>query len=130
MRTSCIRPAAVRHPQTGEMTWFNQAQHWHLSCLDAEIRQSLLALYQREDLPRNCFYEDGSVIEDGVMEEILDVYRRLEVTFPWQEGDVLMLDNLLVAHARNPFVGERKLLVAMGDMESYASIGTKSVQSL
>jgi acyl-CoA synthetase (AMP-forming)/AMP-acid ligase II/alpha-ketoglutarate-dependent taurine dioxygenase/acyl carrier protein len=130
LRTSCIRPAAVRHPQTGEMTWFNQAQHWHLSCLDAEIRQSLLALCQYEDLPRNCFYGDGSVIEDKVMEEILDVYRTLEVTFPWQEGDVLMLDNLLVAHARNPFVGERKLLVAMGDMESYDSIGTKSPQSL
>jgi acyl-CoA synthetase (AMP-forming)/AMP-acid ligase II/acyl carrier protein/alpha-ketoglutarate-dependent taurine dioxygenase len=123
LMTRCIRPAAVRHPQTGEMTWFNQAQHWHLSCLDAAVRESLLALYRHEDLPRNCLYGDGSAIEDAVMAEILDVYRTLEVSFPWQEGDVLMLDNLLVAHARNPYVGERKLLVAMGDMESYDSIG-------
>jgi len=128
--TRCIRPAAVGHPKTGQMTWFNQVQHWHLSCLEAEMREALLALYRDQELPRNCFYGDGSAIEDSVMKEILDVYRALEVTFSWQEGDVLMLDNLLVAHARNPFVGERKLLVAMGDMESYDSIGDNAVQSL
>ena len=128
--TRCVLPAAIRHPRTGQMTWFNQAQHWHLSCLQAEMREALLALYPDQELPRNCFYGDGSAIEDSVMKEILEVYRMLEVTFPWQEADVLMLDNLLVAHARNPFVGERKLLVAMGDMESYDSIGGEATQSL
>jgi hypothetical protein len=123
LMTQCVRPAVVRHPGTGEMTWFNQAQHWHPSCLDMEVRESLLELYRVEDLPRNCFFGDGSVIEDSVMDEIIDVYRFLEVAFPWEAADVLMLDNLLVAHARNAFVGERKLLVAMGDMESYDSIG-------
>jgi alpha-ketoglutarate-dependent taurine dioxygenase len=50
------------------------------------------------------------------MREILDVYEELEVVFPWQKGDIVMLDNMLVAHARNPFAGNRKLLVAMGEM--------------
>src|SRR5580693_5497136 len=38
LRTRCLRPAVVRHPVTGEWSWFNQAQHWHPSCLDAETR--------------------------------------------------------------------------------------------
>jgi alpha-ketoglutarate-dependent taurine dioxygenase len=33
--------------------------------------------------------------------------------FPWRTGDVLMLDNMLTAHARDPFEGPRKVVVAM-----------------
>ncbi len=29
-----------------------------------------------------------------------------------------MLDNMLTAHGRNPFAGERKIVVAMGEMVS------------
>ena len=122
LRTRCVRPAVVRHPGTGEWSWFNQAQHWHTSCLDPDTRESMLRLFAEEDLPRRCYYGDGSPIEDSVMMEILEVYRELEVSFSWQEGDILMLDNVLTAHARNRFTGTRKLLVALGDMLSYAEI--------
>lgn len=114
--TRCIRQAVATHPQTGEPVWFNQAQHWHPSCLDVDVRESLHALFKEEDLPRNCYYGDGAVIEDEVMESICDVYRKLETASPWQRGDVLMLDNMLTAHGRNPYTGERKLFVAMGEM--------------
>jgi amino acid adenylation domain-containing protein len=120
--TRAIRPAVGKHPRTGEMVWFNQAQHWHLSCLDQTTRESLQALFKEEDLPRNCYYGDGSHIDDSEMKEILEVYRRLEISFPWQRWDTLMLDNMLMAHGRNSFVGERKLLVAMGEMFNYSQI--------
>ena len=121
-RTRCVRPAAVRHPQTGEPTWFNQAQHWHVSCLDPQTRESVAAVFREEDYPRNCYYGDGSPIEDSTMQEILGVYRDIEVVTPWRAGDILMLDNLLTAHARRPFEGERRLLVAMGEMGSYDEV--------
>lgn len=38
-----------------------------------------------------------------------------KVVFPWQTGDVLMLDNMLTAHAREPFQGPRKVVVAMAE---------------
>lgn len=123
LRTFSVRPSVIKHPQTGEFSWFNQAQHWHPACLDSVTRESLFTSFKPEDLPRNCYYGDGTPIEDSIMEEICDVYQQLEVAFPWQKGDVLLLDNILVAHARNPFVGERKLLVAMGEMTSYTEIG-------
>ena len=121
-KTRAVRPAAVRHPRTGEWVWFNQAQHWHTACLDAATRASLRSLFAEEDLPRACYYGDGTTIDDAAMEHVLEVYRRLEVSFAWRPGDIMMLDNLLAAHARNPFAGERRLLVAMGDMLSYDAV--------
>ena len=38
------------------------------------------------------------------------------VAFPWERGDILMLDNMLVAHGRKPFTGPRKILVGMAEM--------------
>jgi alpha-ketoglutarate-dependent taurine dioxygenase len=122
LRTLSVRPAVAKHPQTGEMSWFNQAQHWHPACLDSQTQESLLSSFSEADLPRNCYYGDGTIIEDSVMAEICEVYQELEVTFPWKQGDILLLDNLLTAHARNSFVGERRLLVAMGEMISFADI--------
>jgi len=122
LRTRATRPAVVNHPVTGEPSWFNQAQHWHLACLDSATRDSLLSIFAEEDLPRICYYGDGSPIADSDMHAICDLYRELEVSFPWQEGDVLMVDNILTAHGRNPFSGERKLLVAMGELRSYANV--------
>jgi amino acid adenylation domain-containing protein len=126
LRTWAVRPAAIDHPATGERCWFNQAQHWHLACLDPETRRAIEALHSEEDLPRHCTYGDGTPIDDADMATILGVYQRLEVGFPWRKGDVMLVDNVLVAHGRNPFTGQRKLLVALGDMHAYRNGGEPS----
>lgn len=123
LRTTCVRPAVIPHPKTGEMSWFNQAQHFHPACLEAETRSSLEELFSEEEMPRHCHYGDGTRIEDSVMEEILGLYQELEISFPWQKGSVMMVDNVLTAHGRNAFSGPRKLLVALSDMSDYDSIG-------
>jgi alpha-ketoglutarate-dependent taurine dioxygenase len=56
------------------------------------------------------------------MEEIQAVYAQAAVSFPWQAGDILMLDNMLAAHSRHPFIGSRKIVVAMGEMIGEAEI--------
>jgi alpha-ketoglutarate-dependent taurine dioxygenase len=122
LRTRQVRPAVTRHPKTGDLAWFAQLQHWHISCLDPATRTSLQSMFQEEDLPRNCYYGDGSPIEDSVIQAISDVYQQLEVSFPWQKGDLVLVDNMLAAHARNAFVGERKILVALGEMSSFDAL--------
>ena len=108
--------AVLRHPVTGELSFFNQVQLHHIYCLDPAVRDSLLSIFTREDLPRHVYFGDGSPIEDPVMEHVGEVYEKNAVRFQWQPGDMVTLDNMLVAHARDPFVGERKILVALGDM--------------
>ena len=108
--------AVARHPRTGEKVFFNQVQLHHVSCLDPETRESLLELFGEENLPRNVYYGDGTEIPDDVMQRISQLYEELCVELPWEEGDMIALDNMLVAHARRPFVGPRKILVCMGEM--------------
>ena len=115
LRTRQVCQAVATHPTTGAMVWFNQAHLFHISSLKTEVRQSLLEMLREEDLPRNAFYGDGSPIESSIVAEIQEIYQQEAVLFPWQEGDILMLDNMLTAHGRQPFVGQRKIVVGMAE---------------
>jgi alpha-ketoglutarate-dependent taurine dioxygenase len=113
VRMRAVRRAVVSHPKTGEVVWFNHAHMFHMSNLEPEVRESLLTIFKEDELPRNAFYGDGSPIESSVLDEIRGIYDRASVRFAWRKGDVLMLDNLLASHGRDPFVGPRRILVAM-----------------
>ena len=115
LRTRQICQAVAVHPHTAEMVWFNQAHLFHVSNLEPRVREALLSAVTEDNLPRNVYYGDGTAIETSVLDEIREVYRHIEVRFPWQEGDVLMLDNMLAAHGRTPYKGPRKILVAMAE---------------
>jgi amino acid adenylation domain-containing protein len=116
LRTSKKRPAIAQHPITQEKTFFNQIQLHHISYLDLQVRESLLSVFSAENLPRNVYYGDGSPLEPEDIEAINRAYQQASISFPWQKGDVLMLDNMLTAHSRNPYKGDRKIVVAMGEM--------------
>jgi alpha-ketoglutarate-dependent taurine dioxygenase len=122
LRIRQLAQAVARHPKTGEMVFFNQVQLHHPSCLDPAVWASLRSLFAEEDMPRNVYYGDGTPIEEETMETLGKLYWKLAVAFPWQEGDMILLDNMLVAHARNPYVGPRKIGVAMGAMMTAADL--------
>ena len=116
LRITQTGPAVITHPNTGEKIWFNQIQLHHVACLDPETRASLEQLVSEEEMPRNVRFGDGTKIPDETVEAIGEMYERLCVEFPWDAGDMIVVDNMIVQHARRPFEGERKILVAMGKM--------------
>jgi alpha-ketoglutarate-dependent taurine dioxygenase len=118
LRTRQVRTAVVRHPQTREMSWFNHIAFWHISSLEPQVRAAMLVSFKEEDLPYNTYYGDGSPIEDSVVDELRAAYSEETVVFPWKKGDLLMMDNMSVAHGRSPFTGPRRILAAMGQATS------------
>ena len=96
--------------------------------MEPEIKQNLIDLVGQSLLPRHVYFGDGSEISDDEMRLIGEAYEQCAVRFDWQQGDVVMLDNMLAAHARDPFEGKRKIVVAMGDMYHQADLRAKQVE--
>lgn len=123
LKTRQIREAVRRHPESGELVWFNHATFFHHSTLDPSILRPLREQFAEEDLPNNTYYGDASPIEDWALDELREAYRQERVIFSWREGDLILLDNMLTAHAREPFAGPRMILFAMAEPFSYRNEG-------
>lgn len=115
LRTTAVRDAVHVHPVTGEAVWFNHVTFFHVSTLDPDVREGLLAMYGEEGLPTNTYYGDGGRIPDEVLEHLRDRYRAASVRFDWERDDVLVVDNMLAAHGREPYEGPRRIAVAMAE---------------
>ncbi|MER5577687.1 TauD/TfdA family dioxygenase [Streptomyces massasporeus] len=113
LRTTETCQAVTVHPVTGRTLWMNQAHLFHVSNLNEATRLALMELMKEEDLPRNAYYGDGSPIPDADLAAVRKAYEAEILAFPWQAGDLLVIDNLTLSHGRNHFEGPRKVLVAM-----------------
>jgi len=119
LRTWQTRPALLRHPGTGEPVWFNHAATLHVSTLAPRVRRQVTKLFDEKDYPSNVYYGDGTAIEDDVLDEIRAAYAGEQVLFEWWAGDLLVVDNVLVAHGRKPFEGPREMAVVMSEPMSW-----------
>jgi alpha-ketoglutarate-dependent taurine dioxygenase len=112
LSTRQIRPVVRPHPDTGETAWFNHLAFFNISTLDEDTVETLLLL-GKDQLPNNTYYADGSDIQPAVFKELQSAYLSEKVSFSWHAGDILMLDNMLVAHGREPFTPPREVVVGM-----------------
>lgn len=101
------------HPKTGEKVWFNQAHLFHISSLDPSNQKLLREELGIKNLTRNAYFGDESEISEPELDQIRAAYKQEEIVFKWQKGDIMVLDNVLMTHARRPFKGDRKIVVAM-----------------
>ncbi|MFF8991527.1 TauD/TfdA family dioxygenase [Streptomyces sp. NPDC014983] len=109
------RSAVVRHPVTGRRGWFNQIAFLNEWTLSPEVREYLVDMYGEDGLPFNTRYGDGSPIAEEVIEQLNATYEAHTRREPWQAGDLLLVDNIGTAHSREPFTGDREVLVGMAE---------------
>ncbi|WP_225821757.1 TauD/TfdA family dioxygenase [Streptomyces naphthomycinicus] len=114
------RWAAVDHPGTGEPVWFNHGTFFNQASLEPELRRFATALGVGR-LPYNTFHGNGDPVSDEVVDILRKAYEAETTSFTWERGDILMIDNMLVAHGRRPFTGERRVLVTMTEQMAAAA---------
>jgi alpha-ketoglutarate-dependent taurine dioxygenase len=115
LRTRQRRSAVVRHPITGQRCWFNQIAFLNEWTLAPEVREYLVDVYGADGLPFNTRFGNGDPIGEDVVQLLNQVYEANTAREPWQEGDLMLVDNVRTAHSREPFEGKREVLVALAD---------------
>lgn len=112
---SQLGPGIIEHPFTHEKAWFNQADQFHPSSLPVEVYEALNMMYDSDKgrFPHYAYYGNGEEISDDNLREITATLLDRSIKLKWEKGDVLMLDNILMAHGRMPFSGDRKIYVSM-----------------
>ena len=113
LETRQIRPAIHAHPDTGESVWFNHVAFFHDTSLASGLRQDIASQMGDKIFPYSTYYGDGTAIAPDIITRIRHAYEQEMVIFPWQSGDILMLDNMAIAHGRQPYTGQRQVVVAM-----------------
>jgi len=121
LRTAQRRAAIVRHPQTGQEVWFNHTAFWSRWSLEDDVREILVETYGEEGLPFETAYGDGSALSKPEVRAINEAYMGATRREPWRQADLLLVDNILSAHGRDAFEGERRIIVAMGEPVSLSS---------
>ena len=79
------------------------------------MRDYLLDVYGDEGLPFNTRFGNGDPIGEDIVALLNEVYEANTLREPWQAGDLLLVDNVRTAHSREPYTGEREVLVGMAD---------------
>jgi len=109
----------IEHPATGERVWFNQipAQTMRTK-IERRFGPAIAPLIEEyyppgRTRPTETWFGDGGAIDPADIDAVYDALDAVTVAFPWQAGDVMVLDNVLTAHGRNPYTGDRDVQVAL-----------------
>lgn len=108
-----VKPAIYKHPVSGDETWFNHVFFFHRFSRYEELDMQPGETLPQEYLSSETFFGDGAEITYEEYLDIRNAYERNRVVFPYEKGDIIFLDNMLVAHGRNPYRGERTIATAI-----------------
>jgi alpha-ketoglutarate-dependent taurine dioxygenase len=105
--------AFTTHPVTGQSLYRNNIHaggRLNYTGKHAEAERALLAV---QEMPTGTFLGDGSSLDPDEMTLLSRLIDAVTISWPWSDGDTMILDNLQVAHGRNPYEGRRETQVAL-----------------
>ena len=116
LSTYYTAPGFIDHPLTGQNVWFNHigAQSMSKRILGPERWRAMVEERPPGSfVPNTTLYGDGSEIDQEDLDQLYSIFEALSQALRWQDGDLLLIDNIMTAHGRNPYEGERDLQVAL-----------------
>ncbi|PYC16932.1 TauD/TfdA family dioxygenase [Pseudomonas mosselii] len=105
LTTTQRRPCVLAHPRTGMLCWTNHLFFFHHSNLPPHAREALAAEGREHRLINDTRYANGEPVSLDIVTAIGQAYDAHSVSIEWQPGDVLLIDNLSMAHGRAPYAG-------------------------
>ena len=101
-----VVPAIRTDERTGLKVFFNSMVAAYTGWTD-----------QRNDGETAVVCGDGAPVKGDALLRTQEVMDEESVSIPWQQGDMLWVDNGLVMHARQPYEGQRRILASIAVIE-------------
>lgn len=114
--------AVLEVPERGVEAWFNQLLLHHPDALPPEVDAMLRKHFPRDRFPRTVVFGDGTPIPADWVRAVDAALQESSQRIAPQTDDVLLVNNLLLAHGRRPYTGDRQIRVALGDMRAHAAL--------
>ncbi|RKZ71818.1 MAG: hypothetical protein DRQ48_02330 [Gammaproteobacteria bacterium] len=107
--------AIQKHPETSEEVWFNTIHFFiHEKYMFGKYLGPVIRLFRKLTGEKfEVFFGDGKVIPSSIKKQVLEIIDKNTWAFQWQKGDVLIIDNYLCMHGRNPYAGYRKIYAGL-----------------
>lgn len=115
LSTYYVSPGFIDHPLTGETVWFNHIASQTMNARTLGPQWDVYRAHYDEHVrqPFRPTYGDGGAFDPEDLEALYLVLDSLIQAYRWRDGDLLLVDNILTAHGRNPYEGEREVQVAL-----------------
>lgn len=116
LQDDCLRVTtpllpAIRTLSNGRTVFFNQ----------------LIAAFKgwkdsRNDPSKSIRHGDDSPLDRDGVQQAIEIAYEITHDLAWQDGDVALVDNLMVMHGRRPFTGSRSVLASLAAAETHESV--------
>lgn len=73
---------------------------------------------ERNDPSQAIRHGDGTPLDAEAVGVAVELSEQLAYDLAWKVGDVVLIDNMITMHARRPFVGTRKVVASLAQMET------------
>ena len=108
LRTETATVPAIRtDSRTGMKTFFNSMVAAYTGWVDS-----------RNDPQKAVCCGDGSAVNGTALIKTGEAMEEEAAKIRWKRGDVMLIDNKLVLHARKPFVGPRRIVASIAPDDS------------
>ncbi|WP_437222729.1 TauD/TfdA family dioxygenase [Planctomicrobium sp. SH661] len=102
---------AVKEIQPGRKSFFNQLIAAFLGWKDS-----------RNTISESLRHGDGTQLDRDAVLQTVALAEELAFDLHWQAGDVVLIDNTVVMHARRTFKGPRQIMASLAEMRHHALI--------
>ncbi|PVI01644.1 taurine catabolism dioxygenase TauD [Periconia macrospinosa] len=103
-------PAIRTHPATHLPTLFTGLAAYYKNFIASTDANS-----QKRNITQQL-YGDGSPIPENYLKKLADITDEIRVLHKWQEGDVLVYDNVISQHGRQPWEGKQEDRVVLASL--------------